>query len=128
MVAKAPLPELNPSLPPVPNVAGPLAIKVIYPTSGALIQSKDSNFVFGSVGNGDAALTVNGVPTPVWPNGAFMAWLPNPPADLARYDIVATTGLDTARLSLPIKLQPRPRPFHREPTRFTRWLPHGGLH
>jgi N-acetylmuramoyl-L-alanine amidase len=110
VVAKAPLPELNASLPPVPNVAGPLAIKVIYPTSGALIQSKDSNFVFGSVGNGDAALTVNGVPTPVWPNGAFMAWLPNPPADSPHYDIVAITATDSAALSLPVKIQAPPVP------------------
>lgn len=110
VVTKAPVPAPNPSLPPVPYVSGPLAIKVIYPTAGAVIQSKDSNFVFGSVGNGDAALTVNGVPTPVWPNGAFMAWLPNPPADSARYDIVAITATDSASLSLPVKIQPPPAP------------------
>src|SRR5688500_7879858 len=76
----APLPPANPALPPVPRVTGPLEIKVVYPPSGHLIQSKDSNFIFGSVGNGDAALSINGVLTPVWPNGAFMGWLPNPPA------------------------------------------------
>jgi len=89
-------------------VAGPLEIKVIYPSPGQLIQSKDSNFIFGSVGNGDAGLTINGILAPVWPNGAFMAWLPNPGADAARYDIVATTGLDTVRVILPVKLQPPP--------------------
>ena len=71
-IVRAPVPEANPGLPPVPHVTGPLQIKVVYPTPGQLIQSKDSNFIFGSVGTGDAALTINGVSTPVWPNGAFM--------------------------------------------------------
>lgn len=104
--ARAPLPAANPALPPVPQVSGPLAIKVVYPPSGQLIQSKDSNFIFGSVGNGNAALTINGVPTPVWPNGAFMGWLPNPPADQPHYDLVAAVGNDVARASLPVKIQP----------------------
>ncbi|HZK79013.1 MAG TPA: N-acetylmuramoyl-L-alanine amidase [Gemmatimonadaceae bacterium] len=108
VITKAPLPAPNPGLPPVPTVTGPLEIKVVYPDSGQLIQSKDSNFIFGSVGNGDAALSINGISAPVWPNGSFMAWLPNPPADAPRYDIVATTGLDTARLSLAVKIKPLP--------------------
>lgn len=105
-ITRAPVPAANPDLPPVPHVAGPLEIKVVYPTAGQLIQSRDSNFIFGSVGNGDAGLTINGVPTPVWPNGSFMGWLPNPPRELSRYDIVATTGPDTVRLSHPVKLLP----------------------
>jgi N-acetylmuramoyl-L-alanine amidase len=92
----------------VPHVTGPLEIKVVYPPAGQLIQSKDSNFIFGSVGNGDAALTINGVLTPVWPNGSFMGWLPNPPRDVSRYDLVAATATDTARLSHPIKHAPLP--------------------
>ncbi len=106
VIPKVAVPDPNPALPPVPHETGPLAIKVIYPAAGALIHSKDSNFVFGSVGNGDAALSINGIPQPVWPNGSFMAWLPNPSGDSARYDIVATTNVETARLSLPIKLMP----------------------
>jgi len=35
-----------------------------------------------------------------------MAWVANPSADLARYDIVATTGVDTARLAHPVKIAP----------------------
>jgi N-acetylmuramoyl-L-alanine amidase len=92
----------------MPHVTGPLEIKVIYPKPDQLIQSKDSNFIFGSVGNGDAALTINGVLTPVWPNGSFMGWLANPPAAVSRYDLVAATANDTARQSLPIKLLPPP--------------------
>ena len=107
-VVPAPVPVMNPSLPPVPHVTGPLAIKVVYPPAGQVIQSRDSNFVFGSVGNGDAALTINGVLTPVWPNGAFMAWLANPPRENPVYEIVARTASDSASLSHPIKLAPLP--------------------
>lgn len=108
VVEKAPVPEPNPALPPVPLVTGPLEIKVVYPDSGHLIQSKDSNFIFGSVGNGEAGLTINGVLTPVWPNGAFMGWLANPPATNPTYELVATTGADTVRLTLPVKIAEPP--------------------
>src|SRR5215213_65521 len=103
VITPAPVPAANAALPPVPHVTGALEIKVVYPTAGQVIQSKDSNFIFGSVGNGDAALSINGVPTPVWPNGSFMGWLPNPPPAVARYDLIAATSTDTARLSHPIK-------------------------
>jgi N-acetylmuramoyl-L-alanine amidase len=95
-------------LPPVPHVTGPLEIKVVYPPADHAIASKDSNFIFGSVGNGDAGLTINGVLTPVWPNGSFMGWLANPPADNPVYKLVATTGPDTVRLDLPVKIAPPP--------------------
>jgi len=84
-------------LPPVPEVDGPLAIRVVYPTANSVVTSKDSNFIFGSIGSGKATLTVNGVPSRVWPNGAFMVFLPNPPADAPKYELVAVRGSDTAR-------------------------------
>src|SRR6478672_4403818 len=99
----------SPALPPVPRVTGPLAPRVVYPSSNALIQSRDSNFIFGSIGNGNAALTINGTPVHVWPNGAYLAWLPVPTADAPRYDLVATLGPDTARLTHTVRLLP-PRP------------------
>ncbi len=105
VIEKVPVPEPNPALPAVPLVQGPLNIKVVYPTPDHLIQSKDSNFILGSVGNGDAALMINGVSTPVWPNGSFMAWLPNPPADAPRYDIIAATATDTVRSSIEVKIK-----------------------
>jgi len=104
--APAPLPPANAALPPVPHVAGPLQIKVVYPSPAQVIQSRDSNFIFGSVGNGDAALTINGVATPVWPNGAFMGWLANPPASRPQYDLVAAVGSEVARATVPIKYPP----------------------
>jgi N-acetylmuramoyl-L-alanine amidase len=80
----------------------------VYPPAGQTIPSSDSNFVFGSVGNGDAALTINGALTPVWPNGSFMAWLPVPPAENPAYEIVARTATDSAAISHPIKFAPPP--------------------
>ena len=86
-----------PALPPVPPVDGALAIDVVYPRENQVVTSRDSNFVFGSIGSGKAALTVNGIPARVYPNGAFIVFLANPPADSARYALVATRGADTAR-------------------------------
>ena len=111
--ARAPSPEAlaagapsSLALPPVPLVTGPLTPRVVYPTANALIQSRDSNFIFGSIGNGNASLTINGTPVHVWPNGAYLAWLPVPPADAPRYDLVATLGADTARLTHSVRLLP----------------------
>ena len=49
------------SLPPIPQVDGPLAIRVVYPSANAVVTSRDSNFIFGSIGSGRATLTLNGV-------------------------------------------------------------------
>lgn len=102
-IDKAVLPPANPNLPPVPQVDGPLAIRVVYPTPDALIASRDSNFIFGTVGSGAAGLTINGELVPVWPNGAFLGWIPNPPAQSQSYDLEAYTATDTARLRYPVR-------------------------
>jgi N-acetylmuramoyl-L-alanine amidase len=95
-----------PALPPIPLVEGKLALRVVYPTPEHVIESRDSNFVMGSVGNGHATLTINGTPVPVAPNGAFLAFLPLPPRETSRYDLVATAGADTASLAYVVKLPP----------------------
>jgi N-acetylmuramoyl-L-alanine amidase len=97
-------PAAAPPLPPVPEVDGPLAIRVQYPSANQQITSRDSNFILGSIGSGRASLTINGHPARVYPNGAFMGWLPNPPAGSPRYELVAARGSDTARSTLPIRL------------------------
>ena len=104
----APLPTPNPKLPPVPEVRGPLQINVVYPKPDQLLTVRDSNFIIGSVGSGDAALQINGVPVPVWPNGAFMGWLPVPPDNAPRYELLATNPSGNARLTLPIRVPPLP--------------------
>jgi N-acetylmuramoyl-L-alanine amidase len=93
--------------PPIPPRGGPLVIDVVYPRDSALITARDSNFIFGSVGNGEARLTINGRPVPVEPNGAFLAWLPVPAAagdTLASYDLVASLQGREARKSHPVRL------------------------
>lgn len=106
VIERAPLPPSNNALPPVPEVRGPLQIKVVYPSADQLIQSRDSNFIFGSVGSGDAGLKINGRLVPVWPNGAFFGWLPLPSQQAPFYDMVALNGLDSVRFTLPVRLLP----------------------
>ena len=84
-------------LPPVQPVDGPLDVKVVYPTPNQVLTSKDSNFIFGSIGSGVGTLTINGVPARVYPNGSFIAFMANPPASSPRYELVATKGAETAR-------------------------------
>jgi len=98
----------SPALPPIPRVTGPMAIAVVYPRAGALIMSRDSNFILGSVGTGDATLTINGTAVPVRANGAFLAWLPVPDSATSRYDLVASRGADTVRVSHPVRVLPPP--------------------
>jgi N-acetylmuramoyl-L-alanine amidase len=83
-------------LPPVPRVAGPLTITVVYPPAGSAIDAGDSSFVFGSAGSGAAAVTLNGQPARVWPNGAWLAWIRLPDDSLMRFEVVARAGTDSA--------------------------------
>ncbi|MGH7649083.1 MAG: N-acetylmuramoyl-L-alanine amidase [Gemmatimonadaceae bacterium] len=93
-------------MPPIPLAKGALQIRVVYPSPNQLIQSRDSNFIFGSVGNGHAILTIDDSPVQVYPNGSFIAFLPLPTRDHPAYDLLATLGSDTARATQPIRLLP----------------------
>jgi N-acetylmuramoyl-L-alanine amidase len=110
----APLPASNPKLPPVPEVHGPLKISVTYPKPEQMLTVRDSNFIFGNVGTGDAALRINGVAVAVYPNGAFMGWLPVPPDNAPHYEILARNPTESARLILPIRIPPAPDTTHRD--------------
>ena len=98
-------------LPEVPLVEGPLGIRIQYPASGASIGAVDSNFIHGTVQHGRAVLTINGALVPVQPNGAFIAYLPVPAGDTARYEIVASVGADTVRLTHPVRIAARRTAF-----------------
>ena len=98
--------ETPPALPPVPLVEGPLRIHVQYPAAGSLVEARDSSFIFGNVGNGRATLSINGVAVPVLPNGSFLAFLPLPGSDSARFDLVASLVGDTVRVTHPVRLPP----------------------
>ena len=89
-------------LPPVPRAQGPLAISVVYPAATDIVDAGDSSFLFGSLGTGDATLTVNGAAVPVWPNGAWLAWVALPPDSVMNFDLVARTATDSATLTWPV--------------------------
>ena len=100
-------------LPAVPGRDGPLAIDVVYPAEGAQLTSSDSNFVFGSVGTGRAALRINGAAVEVAPNGAWLAFLPVPRDGV--YRVEASAGGRTASLQRTIRVPARtPQPARGE--------------
>src|SRR5689334_4574670 len=75
-------------LPPVPVARGPLDLKVVYPPADAMVDARDSSFLFGSAGAGDAELSINGARVRVWPNGAWLAWVSLPRDSLMAFRIV----------------------------------------
>ena len=90
-------------LPPVPVERGRLAIRVVYPPPDAIVRATDSSFLLGSVGTGDARLTINGTPVRVWPNGAWLAWVPLPADSLMRFRIAARTATDSVALDYAVR-------------------------
>jgi N-acetylmuramoyl-L-alanine amidase len=91
------------TLPEVPAVRGPLAVRVVYPPAGAAVRARDSSFLLGSVGDGSARLTINDIPVRVWPNGAWLAWIPFPPESLMQFRIAARTATDSSVLEYPVR-------------------------
>ena len=83
---------------PVPRTEGPISLRVTYPPAGAAIDARDSSFLLGTTGTGDARLWINGMPVPVAANGAWLAWVPLPRDSLMRFDVVARTPTDSQRL------------------------------
>lgn len=115
-------------LPPPATASGPLEIKVVYPRTSdtvetvgdttlltaredQVITSRDSAFILGSVGRGDAELTVNGTQVDVYPTGGWIAWLPLSGDSIQVFEISATAGgvKQFARLTV------RVAPYFREP-------------
>ena len=80
---------------PVPGSREPLHITIVYPDTAEPIQAQDSSFLFGSVGRGrgDVALSINGFPVHVAPNGSWLAWIPLPNDSLAHFQAVARAGI-----------------------------------
>jgi len=102
--------------PPAPDLtvtverARPVHIRVVYPKPTDVVLPVDSTFLFGSVGRGDASLTVNGAPVPVLDNGAWIAWVPLPDDTVARFELVAAVPGDTQVKTFIARLAPRFRP------------------
>jgi len=76
---------------------------VVYPPANHLLSVRDSTFIFGSVGNGRATLTINGAPVKVHPNGGWLGFLPVP-RETARYELVVALGADTTRYTHPVRI------------------------
>lgn len=99
------------TLPPIPTViAETLSLTVVYPQRDQLIASRDSNFIFGSVGTGDATLTINDVAVEVKPNGAFLAWLAIPDGTEPVYRFMVRRGEDSLALDHPVRTWRTPVP------------------
>jgi len=89
-------------LPPVAAVRGELAIRVEYPRAGATVAIGDSTFLFGTVGDGRATLTVEGRAVAVAPNGAWLAWVAVPHDSAPALRLEARLGERVVRHSLPL--------------------------
>ncbi len=85
----------EPRLPPIPSVTGDLELYVGYPRDSIFIPVRDTTFIFGSTGRGDATLRINGRPVEVQPNGAFLAFLPIPQDGVWRLEAEAAGRRDT---------------------------------
>ena len=100
---------------PIPTLTGATRIVVQYPAEDATIEARDSTFLLGSVGTGDATLSINGRPVKVWPNGGWLAWLPLPtpepaapssgasPGDTLTFRLLAISPRDSASLILKVR-------------------------
>jgi N-acetylmuramoyl-L-alanine amidase len=94
----------------MPNLVGPIALRVVYPPTGSQISARDSNFIFGSVGTGSATLRINGRIVEVKPNGSFLAFLPvpNEPGNPGVYEFEVAQGVDTVRSQHRVTLPAEP--------------------
>jgi N-acetylmuramoyl-L-alanine amidase len=81
---------------PVPPARAPLLINVAYPAAGSTIDFGDSTFIFGTVGDDSATLTIAGQPVAVAPNGAWLAWVSLPHDSNVVVALVAHRGQDSA--------------------------------
>jgi N-acetylmuramoyl-L-alanine amidase len=91
------------ALPAMERVRGPLALRVVYPPSDAVLQVRDSSFLFGTAGTGDARVTIDGQPARVWPNGAWLAYVALPADSVMQLRIDARTDSDSTSLVYPVR-------------------------
>lgn len=93
-------------------------IEVIYPKPSQRIAAVDSQFIFGNVSPG-ATLKINGTAVPVYPNGAFLAYLP---VKSGRFVFVLEAELGGLRRisEVPISV---PEPYLAPPAESTKIMP-----
>jgi len=76
---------------------------VTYPAPDAVLQVRDSSFLFGTAGTGDARVTINGQPARVWPNGAWLAFVALPADSVMQLSIEAHTATELPHARLPVR-------------------------
>ena len=103
-----------------PEVQDPIGLRVIYPALTDVVRARDSSFLFGSVADGKTRVTINGHPVRVWPNGAWLAWVPFPPDTLIQFTIMARAGQDSSVLIYPVRRDPGSLP--REVRQGSAWI------
>jgi N-acetylmuramoyl-L-alanine amidase len=90
--------------PPAPlRARDPIDLRVVYPAPEDLVRVRDSSFLLGSVANGDVQLTINGSRVRVWPNGAWLAWIPFPPESVMQFRVEARLERDSSVLVYPVR-------------------------
>ncbi len=77
-------------------------INVIYPKPNSSIPAVDSTFIFGNT-IPHSQLYINGILTPVYKNGAFLAFIDVETGDFT-FELLDIDGSDTTTLMLPIKI------------------------
>lgn len=81
----------------VNSIHAAINIEVIYPKEGSKVTAADSTFVFGNVTPIEVELTVNNIPSQIYPNGAFLAFVPVEPGNFSLI-CRALANKDTARV------------------------------
>ncbi len=76
---------------------------MVYPSPTDLVDARDSTFLFGSLGTGNATLTVNDQPARVWPNGGWLAWVAIPGDSVVNLTLSARTATDSATLTYQVR-------------------------
>jgi len=74
-----------------------IKIELIYPKEGNQVIAAESTFVFGNVSPVEVDLSVNNISTEVYPNGAFLAFVPVEPGNFS-FTLQAIASNDTARM------------------------------
>jgi N-acetylmuramoyl-L-alanine amidase len=85
----------------------PIALRVVYPAPEDRVRVRDSSFLLGSVSSGNVRVTINGSRVRVWPNGAWLAWLPFPTDSVMQFRIDARRGQDSTVLTYAVRRDPR---------------------
>ncbi len=81
----------------------PVGLRVVYPAPTDVVRVRDSSFLFGAVARATTRLTINGHPVQIWPNGAWLAWIPFPPDTLMTFRIEARTANDSSVVHYPVR-------------------------